>query len=163
MWFAACALGNAACSSFTRTPQHVALIVRSHRSPSRRWMAAALSWARYSFQRGHRARLIGCDRSGPSRVSQRVPRARAPRAQSLIRSCGFCPARRGSPTSMCKNLGTPTLKLVRALARLGFATLRVDRAGVGDSEPLCTETDLGAELGWWRAAHSAIAGEPRID
>lgn len=58
----------------------------------------------------------------------------------------------------------PTLKLVRALAHLGFATLRVDRSGIGDSGgPPCTDADLETELAWWRAAHQMLIAEPRVD
>ncbi len=47
----------------------------------------------------------------------------------------------------------PTYKLVQGLTAAGFATLRVERSGLGDSEgPLCTELDLHAELGGFRSA-----------
>ncbi len=55
------------------------------------------------------------------------------------------------------------LALVRGLTRAGFATLRVDRSGLGDSEgPLCTELDLQAELEMWQAASQYFRRHPRV-
>ncbi len=55
------------------------------------------------------------------------------------------------------------LTLVRGLTRAGFATLRVERSGLGDSEgPPCTELDLHAELSGWRAAREHFCGQPRV-
>jgi pimeloyl-ACP methyl ester carboxylesterase len=52
----------------------------------------------------------------------------------------------------CLPPGGSLLELVRGFTRAGFATLRVDRSGVGDSEgPACDELDLDAELDGWRA------------
>jgi uncharacterized protein len=46
----------------------------------------------------------------------------------------------------------PVRALVAALAARGFAVLRVERSGVGDSEgPPCTEVDFETELGGYRA------------
>ena len=51
----------------------------------------------------------------------------------------------------------PMRKLIEALTASGFATLRVERSGVGDSEgPPCTELDLEAELAGLRAAFARI-------
>ncbi len=47
----------------------------------------------------------------------------------------------------------PTFRLVDELTQAGFATLRVERSGLGDSEgPPCTELDLESELDAFRAA-----------
>jgi pimeloyl-ACP methyl ester carboxylesterase len=55
------------------------------------------------------------------------------------------------------------LELVRGLTRAGFATLRVERSGLGDSEgPPCTELDLQAELEGWRAASRYFRAHPRV-
>jgi uncharacterized protein len=55
------------------------------------------------------------------------------------------------------------LEFVRALTRAGFATLRVERSGLGDSEgPACTELDLRAELSGWRAASRHFRAHPRV-
>jgi uncharacterized protein len=55
------------------------------------------------------------------------------------------------------------LELVRGLTRAGFATLRVERSGLGDSEgPPCTELDLHAELEGWRAASHYFRSHPRV-
>lgn len=63
-----------------------------------------------------------------------------------------------------QELWHPTLKLVQALTRLGLATLRVDRAGLGDSGgPRCVDVDLETELGWWRASHAHLLAHPGID
>jgi hypothetical protein len=53
--------------------------------------------------------------------------------------------------------GGSLLELVRGFTRAGFATLRVDRSGLGDSEgPLCTELDLDAELADWRMVQAYL-------
>lgn len=53
------------------------------------------------------------------------------------------------------------LELVRGLTAAGFATLRVDRSGLGDSEgPLCTGLDLHAELEGWRAVEGYLSMHP---
>ncbi len=63
-----------------------------------------------------------------------------------------------------QELWHPTLKLVQALTRLGHATLRVDRSGLGDSGgPPCIDTDLETELGWCRAAHAHLLAHPAVD
>jgi pimeloyl-ACP methyl ester carboxylesterase len=63
-----------------------------------------------------------------------------------------------------QELWHPTLKLVQALTRLGLATLRVDRSGLGDSGgPPCVDADLETELGWCRAAHAHLLAHPRVD
>ena len=55
------------------------------------------------------------------------------------------------------------LELVRGLTRAGFATLRVERSGLGDSEgPACTELDLPAELEGWQAASHYFRSHPRV-
>lgn len=55
------------------------------------------------------------------------------------------------------------LELVRGLTRAGFATLRVERSGLGDSEgPPCTELDLHAELSGWHAARAHFIAQPRV-
>lgn len=63
-----------------------------------------------------------------------------------------------------QELWHPTLKLVQALTRLGLATLRVDRSGLGDSGgPPCVDTDLETELAWCRAAHAHLVSHPEVD
>jgi alpha-beta hydrolase superfamily lysophospholipase len=58
----------------------------------------------------------------------------------------------------------PTRRLCEQLTGAGFATLRVERSGLGDSEgPPCTELDLEAELSGFRAAFAAIDTHPAID
>jgi pimeloyl-ACP methyl ester carboxylesterase len=55
------------------------------------------------------------------------------------------------------------LALVRGLTQAGFATLRVERSGLGDSEgPPCTELDLHAELEGWRAAREHFCRHARV-
>ena len=63
-----------------------------------------------------------------------------------------------------QELWHPTLRLVQALTRLGHATLRVDRSGLGDSQgPPCIDTDLETELAWCRTAHAHLLAHPAID
>ena len=57
----------------------------------------------------------------------------------------------------------PTFQLVQGLTAAGFATMRVDRSGLGDSEgPPCTELDFEAEMRGWRAALAHFCAEPRV-
>ncbi len=57
----------------------------------------------------------------------------------------------------------PTRQLVGELSTAGFATLRVERSGLGDSEgPVCTELDLESELGAFRAARSYFLSHPAV-
>ena len=52
---------------------------------------------------------------------------------------------------------------MRGLTSAGFATLRVDRSGLGDSEgQLCTDTDLHAELATWRAVYRYLSTHPDV-
>jgi pimeloyl-ACP methyl ester carboxylesterase len=61
----------------------------------------------------------------------------------------------------CLPPGGSLLELVRGFTRAGFATLRVDRSGLGDSEgPPCTELDLDAELEDWRAVLAYVEQHP---
>jgi pimeloyl-ACP methyl ester carboxylesterase len=58
----------------------------------------------------------------------------------------------------------PTRRLVDELTRLGFATLRVERSGLGDSEgPSCTELGLEEELEGFRGAREHFLGHPAVD
>lgn len=57
----------------------------------------------------------------------------------------------------------PTRKLVELLTAAGFATLRLERSGIGDSEgPPCTELDLRDELDFFRLGFGCVEREPRI-
>jgi pimeloyl-ACP methyl ester carboxylesterase len=57
----------------------------------------------------------------------------------------------------------PTRQLVGELSKAGFATLRVERSGLGDSEgPACTELDLESELSAFRAARSYFLTHPAV-
>jgi len=60
---------------------------------------------------------------------------------------------------------TDSAQLVfRSLARLpGFATARLDKAGVGDSEGECAATDFVAELGAYRAAFRQLRDYAFVD
>lgn len=64
----------------------------------------------------------------------------------------FLPGATWLSEERCLPPGGSLLELVRGFTRAGFATLRVDRSGLGDSEgPACSELDLDAELDGWRA------------
>src|SRR5215469_2010965 len=57
-----------------------------------------------------------------------------------------------------------TQLLFQSLARLpGFATVRMDKAGVGDSEGDCAATDFNSELAAYRAAFRKLGDYPFID
>jgi pimeloyl-ACP methyl ester carboxylesterase len=54
--------------------------------------------------------------------------------------------------------------VLRAIAALpGFATVRLDKAGVGDSEGDCARTDFETELSGYRAAFRKIKEYPFVD
>jgi alpha-beta hydrolase superfamily lysophospholipase len=56
----------------------------------------------------------------------------------------------------------PTRKLVELLTAAGFATLRLERSGIGDSEgPPCRELDLHQELAMFRLGFAHVEREPR--
>jgi len=58
----------------------------------------------------------------------------------------------------------PVPALVGALARAGFATVRVERSGLGDSQgPPCTRVDFETELNGFRAGLQYILGQDWID
>jgi pimeloyl-ACP methyl ester carboxylesterase len=58
----------------------------------------------------------------------------------------------------------PVPALVRAMARAGFASVRVERSGVGDSQgPPCTRVDFEGELDGFRAGLRWILEEPFVD
>lgn len=55
-------------------------------------------------------------------------------------------------------------RLVHAMAKAGFATLRVDKPGLGDSQgPPCGEIDFATELEGYKAALKQLASLPGID
>jgi pimeloyl-ACP methyl ester carboxylesterase len=55
-------------------------------------------------------------------------------------------------------------RMLQALARMpGFATVRLEKAGVGDSEGDCARTDFLTELGAYREAFKRLADHPFVD
>jgi hypothetical protein len=57
----------------------------------------------------------------------------------------------------------PIRLLIEQLTASGFATLRVERSGLGDSEgPPCTDLDLASELAGFRAAFAVIDAHPAL-
>jgi hypothetical protein len=75
----------------------------------------------------------------------------------------FLPGATWLTDERCLAPGGSLLELVRGFTRAGFATLRVDRSGLGDSEgPLCTELDLEAELWGWRAVLEYLSRRTNI-
>ena len=70
----------------------------------------------------------------------------------------------------CASLDRPQVpdavdtRLVHALANAGFVTLRVDKAGLGDSEgPPCSEINFEEELSGYRAALAHLSQMPSVD
>ncbi len=58
----------------------------------------------------------------------------------------------------------PDTRIMHALARAGFITMRVDKPGIGDSEgPPCEEIDLQTELAAFTAALKQLAAMPQVD
>src|SRR5262245_41869486 len=53
--------------------------------------------------------------------------------------------------------------LQRIAAETPFVLLRVDKPGVGDSEGVCSETDLDTEIAGNRAALAFLKGHPWVD
>jgi pimeloyl-ACP methyl ester carboxylesterase len=49
------------------------------------------------------------------------------------------------------------------VAKSGFATVRVDKPGVGDSEGVCAESDFQSEISGYRAAFATLKKYPFID
>jgi dienelactone hydrolase len=93
-------------------------------------------------------------------VPERSTRARAGRHPALLYVQGIT----------CDSIDRPDrpdaadTRIVHALARQGFVTLRVDKPGLGDSEgPPCHEIGFAEELDGYRAALSALAAMPDVD
>ena len=71
---------------------------------------------------------------------------------------------------LCDSLDRPErpdivdTKLVHAMAKAGFVTMRVDKPGLGDSEgPACSEIDFATELKGYEAALGQLAALPGVD
>jgi len=55
-------------------------------------------------------------------------------------------------------------QLMGALTRTGFATMRVEKSGMGDSEgPACSDVDLDAEISGYRAGLEALANRRDVN
>lgn len=70
----------------------------------------------------------------------------------------------------CSSLDRPSnpnsvdTRLVHAMAKAGFITIRVDKPGLGDSEgPACSEIGFEAELEGYKAALRQLAGYSGVD
>jgi pimeloyl-ACP methyl ester carboxylesterase len=62
------------------------------------------------------------------------------------------------------NLEHPVPSLLGALARAGFASVRVERSGLGDSEgPPCARIDFDGELTGYRAGFNVVRARPWVD
>lgn len=58
----------------------------------------------------------------------------------------------------------PDTRIVHAMAKAGFVTMRVDKPGTGDSEgPACSEIDFSTELSGFAAALRELASLPTVD
>lgn len=58
----------------------------------------------------------------------------------------------------------PDTRIVHAMAKAGFVTMRVDKPGTGDSEgPACSEIDFSTELDGFASALRALASMPNVD
>lgn len=71
---------------------------------------------------------------------------------------------------VCQSVDRPTspdavdTRIIHALADAGFATMRVDKPGLGDSEgPPCSEIDFETELEGYKAALRTLTAMPGID
>jgi len=71
---------------------------------------------------------------------------------------------------ICDTIDRPALpdavdtRLVHAMAKAGFVTMRVDKPGLGDSEgPACSEIDFTTELEGFKAALRHLASLPNVD
>jgi dienelactone hydrolase len=53
--------------------------------------------------------------------------------------------------------------MLRLIEQSGFATVRMDKPGVGESQGVCGKTDFNAELAGWRAAFAALGHYDFID
>lgn len=54
--------------------------------------------------------------------------------------------------------------IIEALSRQGYATLRIDKPGTGDSEGApCAEVDFETELAGYRAGLASLYEDPRVD
>jgi pimeloyl-ACP methyl ester carboxylesterase len=83
-----------------------------------------------------------------------------PAAAVLLLQGGGCGSIEGVPVLLS---GSPPA-LMHALAAAGFATLRVEKPGVGDSAgPPCTEIGYDEELNAYRAALAALRARTEID
>lgn len=70
----------------------------------------------------------------------------------------------------CASLDRPTAlqavdtKLIHAIAKAGFITMRVDKPGLGDSQgPPCAEIDFDTELAGYIAAAEQLKSLPQVD
>jgi len=93
-------------------------------------------------------------------VPERPARARGGRHPALLYVQGIT----------CDSIDRPDrpdaadTRIVHALARQGFVTLRVDKPGLGDSEgPPCHEIGFAEELDGYRVALDALAAMPEVD
>ena len=71
---------------------------------------------------------------------------------------------------ICDTIDRPNMpdavdtRLVHAMAKAGFVTMRVDKPGLGDSEgPACSEIDFTTELNGFKAALRQLASLPNVD
>jgi photosystem II stability/assembly factor-like uncharacterized protein/dienelactone hydrolase len=71
---------------------------------------------------------------------------------------------------MCDSIDRPErpdvvdTRLVHAMAKAGFVTMRVDKPGLGDSQgPPCSEIDFDTELKGYQAALEQLASLPGVD
>ena len=92
-----------------------------------------------------------------------------PKASPLARA-GRMPALLYVQGIACDSIDRPSMpdavdtRIVHAMAKAGFVTMRVDKPGLGDSEgPDCSEIDLSTELEGYRAALAALAARPSVD
>jgi photosystem II stability/assembly factor-like uncharacterized protein/pimeloyl-ACP methyl ester carboxylesterase len=114
---------------------------------------STVSYRSVDVPKGYRLRSIVT-------VPDRPARAREGRHPALLYVQGITCDSIDRPDSP----GAVDTRIVHAMARQGFVTLRVDKPGLGDSEgPPCHEIGFAEELDGYRAALSALAAMPEVD